>query len=414
MAAPCGSGTGTPNTGTTAVIKYSAGAVALALAEVGEPWMLPLVPLFSFTDEVLSTLCSAALPAMPTFTAAEAKALLNLTFGTDFASGLAKLPDLLTNIVWNDNCHCVGGALVPIVFPSPPSGVAVVTTPVTQQPSKLCATVSGSDTRTLPVGAGYSSVNLVGQGACTGGYLGNGFLLPQGATYVRVTFHNTVSGAGPTDSFSFVTRFASGTNQTSQGVGATVGGFDTTVASGVTTVIDYAIPLLADRVYVCNSFVAHSNTTNVSSVTVDIYCGGPPGTTPQPCCPPDTSTQSLLDSILRMVTLIQRQSVPFAYVPGTVHAGRSGAGVIGVSGLIGAKIDVTTLPTSYGQRGTSPTEIFDLGWISWGTSDGYPSSFRLEHDPQLSLPPRCSAFTDLAYELAPGVVITITELLREP
>src|SRR5258708_2090941 len=103
MAAPCGAGTGTPNTGTTAVVKYTAGAVALALAEAGEPWMLPLVPLFSFSDEVLSTLCAAALPAMPTFTSAEATALLNLSFTGDFVTGLAKLPDVLRNIIWNDN-----------------------------------------------------------------------------------------------------------------------------------------------------------------------------------------------------------------------------------------------------------------------------------------------------------------------
>jgi len=114
-----------------------------------------------------------------------------------------------------------------------------------------------------------------------------------------------------------------------------------------------------------------------------------------------------------MVTLIQRQSVPFAYVPGAVHTAISGAGAIAVSGLIGALIDVTTLPASYGSRGTSPAEHFDLGFLAWGTTDGYPSSVRLEHDPQLSLPARCSAFTELAYDLSPGVVVTITELHRE-
>lgn len=115
-----------------------------------------------------------------------------------------------------------------------------------------------------------------------------------------------------------------------------------------------------------------------------------------------------------MVTLIQRQSVPFAYVPSTAHAGLSGAGTLSISGLLGVKIAVTTLPGAIGRKSTTPEEIFDAGFITFGTPDGYPSSYRLEHHPQLILPARCSAFTQLAYDLHPGVVITITELLREP
>lgn len=115
-----------------------------------------------------------------------------------------------------------------------------------------------------------------------------------------------------------------------------------------------------------------------------------------------------------MVTLIQRQSVPFAYVPSTAHVGLSGAGTLAISGLLGAKIAVTTLPSALGRQSTTPEEIFDAGFITFGTPDGYPSSFRLEHNPQLILPARCSAFTQLAYDLHPGVVITITELRREP
>jgi hypothetical protein len=121
-----------------------------------------------------------------------------------------------------------------------------------------------------------------------------------------------------------------------------------------------------------------------------------------------------IDQILGLVTLIQRQSVPFAYVPGTVHTGLSGAGTLSVQGLIGAKVAFTTLPSELGRVGTSPVELFDAGFITWGTADGYAQSEHLEHSPQLSLPARCSAFTSLAYDLHPGVVVTITELVREP
>jgi hypothetical protein len=115
-----------------------------------------------------------------------------------------------------------------------------------------------------------------------------------------------------------------------------------------------------------------------------------------------------------MVKLIQRQAVPFAYVPGTTHTGLSGAGVIDVSGLIGAKADVTTTPDRFGREGTSPTEFFDMGFITWGTPDGWPSSFRLEHDPLVMFPRSAGLYTEIRYDLEPGVVITLTELLREP
>jgi hypothetical protein len=124
--------------------------------------------------------------------------------------------------------------------------------------------------------------------------------------------------------------------------------------------------------------------------------------------------QAQLDVIQQLLTLIQRQAVPFAYVSKTVHSGLSGAGSISVQGLLGVKLECTTIPSSLGVAGTSPAEHFDLGWITWGTADGYPQSVRIEHSPQLSLPARASAFTSIAYDLHPGVVATITELQREP
>jgi len=51
---------------------------------------------------------------------------------------------------------------------------------------------------------------------------------------------------------------------------------------------------------------------------------------------------------MAMVTLIQRQAAPFGYVPGAIHAGLTGTGVIAIQGLIGCKVDITTLPTQLG------------------------------------------------------------------
>jgi hypothetical protein len=117
---------------------------------------------------------------------------------------------------------------------------------------------------------------------------------------------------------------------------------------------------------------------------------------------------------MAMVTLIQRQIVPFAYVTGTSHAGLTGTGSFGISGLLGVKVALTSDPTSLGVRAGTPAELFDRGFVTLGTPDGYPSDYRLEHNPTIILPPRCSAFTTLGYTLHPGVTATITELVREP
>jgi hypothetical protein len=134
-----------------------------------------------------------------------------------------------------------------------------------------------------------------------------------------------------------------------------------------------------------------------------------------------TQVQQLLQAIamttsedLTLTTLVQRQLAPFAYVPGPVHAGLTGAGAISVAGVVGVKIDITTLPGTLGVEGTSPPKHFDCGFVTFGTIDGFQQAFRVERNPQVLFPDRASVFTDLDYDLAPGVVVTITELVREP
>jgi len=147
--------------------------------------------------------------------------------------------------------------------------------------------------------------------------------------------------------------------------------------------------------------------------SLDFYCNSQPGGLQSPCCPPDPALERRLDVILSYVQLLQRQLAPFAYVAGAVHAGLTGQGTLSISGLIGAKVVTTVRPGSLGEAGTTPTEYFDVGFITFGTPDGYPHSYRLEHDPYIVFPSRCSAFTELAYDLHPGVTVTITELVRE-
>jgi hypothetical protein len=185
-------------------------------------------------------------------------------------------------------------------------------------------------------------------------------------------------------------------------------------AVGVTT---FDIPAVARWASLDWTQTLEGNATDASYfyVQYDDYCNGDtPGGTASGCCPPDPAVNLLLESVLQLTTLIQRQAVPFAYLTSTVHSGLTGAGSIDIFGLLGVAVTVDTIPDSRGRSGTTPTEYFDLGYITFGVVDGFPHSVKLEHNGQLIMPARCSVFTSLSYDLTPGVEITITELVREP
>jgi hypothetical protein len=120
-----------------------------------------------------------------------------------------------------------------------------------------------------------------------------------------------------------------------------------------------------------------------------------------------------LQQILGIVTLLQRQIAPFAYIASTVHAGLTGSGSFAIQGLLGVKLALTSIPAGIGNIAGTPQEFFDVGFVTFGSPDGYDHSVRIEHNPQITLPPRCSAFTTFGYSLPPGVVVDVTELIRE-
>jgi hypothetical protein len=122
----------------------------------------------------------------------------------------------------------------------------------------------------------------------------------------------------------------------------------------------------------------------------------------------------MLQRILQMVTLIQRQKVPFAYVYGDNHVGISGDGELAVQGLLGVSVDVTTMPGRTGVVAGTPETLFNLGWITLGTADGWETSRRIDHDGTLMIPQAGSVFTRVGYSIPDDVVVSIRELVREP
>ncbi len=391
MTALCGGGTSAPKTGAAAVVDYASGTLAVLLSRLGTPWLIPVIPLAGLAPLVLSTFCATDPPAMPSFTSAEAIALQQLAFGSDFDSGLAKLKDLLLNAIWNDVCTCTSGAYAPAAAPSLPSGAATpISTPFTLGQQVICAVI-GSSTQQAPTGTG----------ANFGGFTMSTY---PGLQFMRIHYKRVPIGVGPHNDSTLTVFWGTGSPVFNQTI-------LTFPADGVDRTVD--LPMLAGYTTV-NQIGLNTSVNSLDSwdAWTELFCG-PSGSQAVGCCPPDPLLEAMLRQTLDAVTLIQRQAVPFGYVAGTAHAGLSGAGSIAVSGLLGAKVDVTTLPSQYGTAGSAPEEIFDLGFISWGNPDGWPVSYRVDKDPTLTFPRVAALFTTLDYDLSPGVVVTITELLRE-
>jgi hypothetical protein len=112
------------------------------------------------------------------------------------------------------------------------------------------------------------------------------------------------------------------------------------------------------------------------------------------------------------VTLIQRQKVPFAYIPGALHTGLVGAGTFAVQGILGLSIQATTIPPYLSSDMAPVQSWFKLGEVSWGTSDGWQPRRIVTHNPHLFLDIDGDV-TEVAYQFEPGVHANILELIRE-
>jgi len=393
MTALCGGGTSAVKAGYSAVVDFGIGQLVNLLAARNLKWLVPAVPLAPIPNLTLATFCATDPPAFPTFTLAETTAVLTLTFGADFDSGISKLKDLLLYTVWNEVCQCTSGS--PTAFPSgtPPAG-----TPIFVEPAP--AQVTACDVFT------FTST------ACGTGNLNRG-----GPSYADKNFQPT----------SFVYNFI-GTQCGTVGAGSWNWAVTQVGASGdlQTTNIGFLNPTESHSGTILavpgvRSIRLNQNQASgpsgqlITGSTISAYCNNQTPGAQTPCCPPDTATLNTLELILQMVTLQQRQTAPFAYVPGSTHTGLTGDGEIAVSGLLGAKVTITgSLPSTVGSEAANPIHLFGAGWVQWGTADGYGPRIWLDQADTISLPDAAGAYNLLAYSLPPGLTIDVLELVREP
>jgi hypothetical protein len=392
MTAACGGGTSAPTIGSAAIVEYAAGLIAAIFAAYDLKWLIPTIPLVGLAPLTLSTFCASDPPAVPTFTQAEVNALLQLTPGADFASGLSKLKDWMLNAIWYDTCYCTSGTRVPLVPPAQPGGSITVV-----QPSPIAAACQHDQSTVLTLTSGQSFSR--------GG--GSGFRL-RNATACRFTLIDTQNAAP-----GLQVTWALNWEQTYPSF--SVLHTDTYVLNPTQTmVLDLPVWAGSDEVTIHVTAAAGAGSTD-TSFTIDQYCGGAmPGAKLQPCCPPDVSTAATLNAILDLVRSMQRQAVPFGYVKSTVHSGLTGTGTFAVSRLLGLEMQVTAFPATKRQLSGNPNYVMDLGWLSVSEVDGMIQEKRVAQANYVWLPPAMQLADHINYFLQPGVTATITEIQPEP
>lgn len=396
MTAFCSGHPAQAKAGFGAFVYMGPAALGAMLNNIPVAWAVPLAAYLGAITYDLATFCTGEPPTMPTITAADVFNLIAIENPVGHAAAVAKFTDLIGAYAWNSFCECtvVATPAAPAA-PAAPTGLPNInpTLPGVPVPSRPCATFQ-SDQRSI---SSSTATSILGP-----------FLAPPGATGFLVTIDHVSGGSSGLTSYEpqwTSTPVFSGAAAFGGAYGGGTAYHSTNFISGASVGRPYG--WLTMRV---------ASGTVVGSMRLEYFCGGASPTSPiANCdCPPDPVLSAQLQQILDLVRLIQRQGVPFAYVPGAAHTGLSGNGSLSVQGLLGVQVDITTLPTSYGREAGTPEELFDLGFVTFGTADGHRSSHRIEHDQQLVVPAAAGLYTTLGYTLRPGVVVTVLELLREP
>jgi hypothetical protein len=116
-----------------------------------------------------------------------------------------------------------------------------------------------------------------------------------------------------------------------------------------------------------------------------------------------------------LITLIQRQAVPFAYIVGTVHSGLTGNGTFNVAGILGLLVQVSTVPAAWGISADNPQRYIPApAMVAPGDSAGDQDTHFVHFSEELWFPTAMGAMTHVRYEFKPGCGGAITELVREP
>lgn len=373
---------------------------------------LNYMPSFDFD---LATYCAVDPPGNPT-----------LPSGPDFAAFLISpsrlgagatvfdaISQWIHNYAWYQFCQCtVGATPAPPTTPTPPTGLPAV------NPSGVVG-VAASPTTTWSQVQTCPDTTRTATEMFTGGRYGQtgdpgpatySRSIPVGATHVRLS--GVASGATGFGNVRPELDWFNGTTLVSSSIALTVVSGTSSTSGYSTTTGLVAVPATANQVV----WDFHAGAVCTMNSTVEWFTdtGNVLNPGAQQCC---TSTSpvinGMLSAILEMVTLMQREATPFAYVSGTVHHSLTGSSTLSVQGILGVLLNVSGV-SHYGSEFGVPDTYFRIGDIRFGTADGYSERVFIDTVDQVVLPPSAGVYTLIAYNLEPGVTLELTELIREP
>jgi len=325
--------------------------------------------------------------------------------------------------LWFGLCECTSVTTpAPGSPPAAPSGLpAVNPTGLVVPPGAPCSTFSGrgsiADTNT--------SLNLLTGQLCDGSgqptCASLATAIPTNTTFVDFTATLTAltGAASPGFGWDPYIQGYNASNVTIVNLGATTVVQGTNSQTGYVATGHYSRASLGSSTkltLLVNAQPAPGVTHNLATMNgqIDFQCGTTPPLVAPPCCTGiDPLTTSTLNLILQRLDLMQRQIVPFAYITGATHSGLSGTGTVSVQGVLGVLLNVS-IPSRAGESVGTPDTRFDVGWINFGTTDGYEERRFIQSDSQLVFPNVGGIWTIVGYSLLPGVTMTLTEIIREP
>jgi hypothetical protein len=395
MTVLCGVGGSEPKPGSANDVLLTTAILEAILSEAGLGLLAPFVGYLGSAIQLsLPTFCALDPPADPGLSGADILALITLGPGPLTAGPAARFVQLIQRYAWFDYCQCSA-----ISTPSPPSPPTITDVPAINPagpPIPAVPPCFTADFGTADLGFPNKFFDFTWNGANPTQYV----------VTIEVTDIGVDSGAQHWITLQETIDAPFGENSFNTQIGML----------DVDTDARFIWPHLAGGLDAHFDLTTATGTGDLESVRVhvDVYCNGnQPGQSNTPCCPPDPILTAKLDNILALVTLLQRQTAPFAYVVGTAHTALSGSGSISVQGLLGIHTTIDT-PDSMALYAGVPDVHLRPGRVNFGTADGYQDRHELVIGDQLIFPSVPGVWTTIGYTLADGVTLSIEELAREP
>lgn len=418
MTAVCGGGTSSPKSGFQDPVFFTTTAIGAFFNAIPSPWLFDFASYLAPQQIDPAQFCSVDPPADPGITALDLAQLLMVGSIQQLPAAL-KVAQLFRRYLWYEICQCDSGPQpTPPAAPTEPAGAPNVNPPVAPPVqvagcADITRTLVPSETHVVDGTAGQQVYDMLGEfltvvgpnATRVTGHPQPTHQLPAGTTHVEFSLHTNAGG------FDGSTVVGEMVFYNSAGTGVSNFSFVLPPNGGDFAPARFAVGATAVNAIMNWTHSAHANAD--VTIRVRFFCNGATNpTVPQPC-PPDPYVQGLLNQILGLVTLIQRQAVPFAYVEGVTHSGLTGNGEIDVAPILGIRVLITSDTDAVGLTVGHPDTFWQAGWLRWGDASGFAERKFIDASPLTWFPQPAGQFTRIGYSLPPGVEIEIRELVRE-